>query len=141
MRNYKFKINGNQYEVEVLDIDDNVARIEVNGTLYEVEMQREIPKVKVAAPPPQSRALKEVKPPADKSAGKALEVRAPLPGVIMQVLVRPGDEVKAGQSVCTLETMKMENAIKAERGGKIATVNIAPGQSVLQDEVLIVINQ
>ncbi|MDF1558811.1 MAG: biotin/lipoyl-binding protein [Bacteroidales bacterium] len=141
MKNYKFKINGNQYEVEVLDIDDNVARIEVNGTLYEVEMQREIPKVKIAAPPPQSRVLKEVKPLEDKSAGKALEVRSPLPGVIMQVLVRTGDEVKAGQSVCTLETMKMENAIKAENGGKVTAVNISPGQSVLQDEVLIVINQ
>jgi len=141
MKNYKFKINGIQYEVEVLDIDDNVAKIEVNGTLYEVEMQREIPKLKVAAPPSQARVLKEVKPPEDKTAGKPLEVRAPLPGVIMQVLARPGDEVKAGQSVCTLETMKMENAIKAEKGGKVTTVNIAPGQSVLQDEVLIVINQ
>jgi len=70
-----------------------------------------------------------------------LEVRSPLPGVIMQVLVRTGDEVKAGQSVCTLETMKMENAIKAEKGGKVTAVNISPGQSVLQDEVLIVINQ
>lgn len=141
MKNYKFKINGNQYEVEVLDIDDNVARIEVNGTVYEVEMQREIPKVKVAAPPPQKSVLKDVKTPEEKTSGKALEVRAPLPGVIMQVLVRTGDEVKAGQSVCTLETMKMENAIKAEKGGKVTAVNISPGQSVLQDEVLIVINQ
>jgi len=141
MKNYKFKINGNQYEVEVLDIDDNVARIEVNGTLYEVEMQREIPKVKVAAPPPQSRALKEVKPPEDKSAGKVLEVRPPLPGVIMQVLVRTGDAARAVKSVGTLEPLKMENAIKAEKGGKVDAVNISPGQSVLQDEVLIVINQ
>ena len=144
MKNYKFRINGNQYEVEVLDVDGNMAKIEVNGTLYEVEMQREIPKIKsVVQPPVQAKVQKETKPVAEKSAGtgKAAEVRAPLPGVILQVLVRPGDEVNAGQTVCTLETMKMENAIKADSGGKVTAVNIAPGQSVLQDEVLIVINQ
>jgi len=143
MKNYKFRINGNQYEVEVLEIDGNIAKIEVNGTVFDVEMQREIPKVKTAVPSPvQAKAAKETKPAAEKSTGegKAIEVRAPLPGVIIQVLVRPGDDVSAGQTLCTLETMKMENAIKAESGGKVATVNIAPGQSVLQDEVLIVIN-
>jgi len=144
MKNYKFRINGNQYEVEVLEIDGNMAKIEVNGTVFDVEMQLEIPKIKaVAAQPAQARPVKEAKPAAEKSdggSGKAAEVRAPLPGVIIQVLVRPGDDVSAGQTLCTLETMKMENAIKAESGGKVATVNIAPGQSVLQDEVLIVIN-
>ncbi len=142
MKNYKFKINGNQYEVEVLDIDDNIARIEVNGTLYEVEMQREIPKIKtvVTGAPVQARAPREAKPaPVKASSGKTADVRAPLPGVIIQVLVRPGDDVNAGQTLCTLETMKMENAIKAESAGKVTAVNIAPGQSVLQDEVLIVI--
>jgi biotin carboxyl carrier protein len=142
MKNYKFRINGNQYEVEVLDIEGNMARIEVNGTIYDVEMQREIPKVKsvVSSAPAQARQPKESKPAPEKTAGgKASEVRAPLPGVIIQVLVRPGDEVKAGQTVCTLETMKMENAIKADNGGKVTAVNITAGQSVLQDEVLVLI--
>jgi glutaconyl-CoA/methylmalonyl-CoA decarboxylase subunit gamma len=144
MKSYKFLINGNQYEVDVLDVDGNMAKIEVNGTVYDVEMQREIPKVRTAVTPaPQARAVKETKPAAEKSAGtgKDAEVRAPLPGVILQVMVRPGDDVSAGQTLCTLETMKMENAIKTEKGGKVASVNIAPGQSVLQDELLIVINQ
>jgi biotin carboxyl carrier protein len=141
MKNYKFRINGNQYEVEVLEVEGNLARIEVNGTVYDVEMQREIPKIKPSAAPVQQKVVKEVKAEAGKSSGKPLDVRAPLPGVIIQVLVRPGDDVNAGQTVCTLETMKMENAIKAEKGGKVSAVNITPGQSVLQDEVLIVINQ
>ncbi len=144
MKNYKFRINGNQYEVEVLDVDGNMAKIEVNGTVFDVEMQREIPKIKtVVQPPVQARVVKETKPAAEQSSGsgKATEVRAPLPGVIIQVLVRPGDDVTAGQTLCTLETMKMENAIKADNGGKVASVKIAPGQQVLQDEVLIVINQ
>lgn len=150
MKSFKFLINGNQYEVDVLDVDGNMAKIEVNGTMYDVEMQREIPKVKtVVAPSPQARVGKEIKQApeikqaAEKSAGmgKAAEVRAPLPGVIIQVMVRPGDDVTAGQTLYTLETMKMENAIKTEVGGKVASVNIAPGQSVLQDELLIVITQ
>jgi biotin carboxyl carrier protein len=142
MKNYKFRINGNQYEVELIEIDGNMAKIEVNGTVYDVEMQREIPKIKsvVSSAPVQQRQVRETKPAPEKAAGgKASEVRAPLPGVIIQVLVRPGDEVKAGQTVCTLETMKMENAIKAESGGKVTAVNINAGQSVLQDEVLILI--
>ncbi len=144
MKSYKFRINGNQYEVDVLDVDGNMAKIEVNGTVYDVEMQHDIPKVKAVVPPPaQAKTGREPRQAAEKSTGpgKAVEVRAPLPGVIIQVLVRPGDEVNAGQTLCTLETMKMENAIKSENAGKVASVNIAPGQSVLQDEVLIVINQ
>ncbi len=141
MKNYKFRINGNQYEVEVLEIEGNMAKIEVNGTIYDVEMQREIPKVKTVTPPApaQVQPVRESKPVQETVSGKASDVRAPLPGVIIQVMVRPGDEVKPGQTVCTLETMKMENAIKAESGGKVTAVNISAGQSVLQDEVLIVI--
>lgn len=141
MKNYKFRINGNQYEVEVLEVEGNLAKIEVNGTVYEVEMQREIPKPVTAAPPAQPRKVKETLPAAEKSTARAIEVRAPLPGVIMQVLARQGDEVNAGQTLCTLETMKMENAIKTEKAGKVTTVNVTTGQSVIQDEVLIVINQ
>ena len=144
MKSYKFRINGNEYEVEVLDVDGNMAKIEDNGTVFDVEMQREIPKIKtVVQPTAQARTAKEAKPATEKSSpsGMAAEVRAPLPGVIIQVLVRPGDEVNAGQTLCTLETMKMENAIKADNGGKVASVSITPGQSVIQDEVLIVINQ
>jgi biotin carboxyl carrier protein len=141
MKNYKFKINGNLYEVEVLDVDGNMAKIEVNGTLYNVEMEMEIPKVKATPAVVQQRQVKEVKPAvAVKLTGQSLEVRAPLPGVIIQVLVKPGDEVKTGQTLCTLETMKMENAIKAEKDGKVTAVNISPAQTVIQDEVLIVMN-
>lgn len=141
MKNYKFRINGNQYEVELLEIEGNIAKIEVNGTVYDVEMQRETTKAKsiAAAAPVQVKQAREPKPAPEKTTGKAAEVRAPLPGVIIQLLVRQGDEIKPGQTVCTLETMKMENAIKSENGGVVTAVNISVGQQVLQDEVLIVI--
>lgn len=143
MKDFKFRINGNQYNVEVLEIEGSMAKIEVNGTVYDVEMQRDIPKAKsvVTSAPAYARQAKETRPasaPAETS-GKAAEIKAPLPGVIIQVLVRQGDEVKPGQTVCTLETMKMENAIKAETGGMVSAVNVSQGQSVQQDEVLVVI--
>lgn len=142
MKSYKFKINGNQYEVEVLEIEGNIAKIEVNGTFYNVEMQREIPKIKAApaASRPRVAPLKDVAPAPVTATGKTEEIKAPLPGVILQVLVKQGDDVIKGQTLCTLETMKMENAIKAEKAGKATSVRVNPGQSVLQDEVLIVMS-
>lgn len=141
MKNFKFRINDNQYEVEVLGTDGNMARIEVNGTIYDVEMQREMPKAKSPASvtPLHTKRVSDSKPAAEGGAGKATEIKAPLPGVIIKLLVKQGEEVQPGQTLCTLETMKMENAIKTETAGKVTAVNIAAGQSVLQDEVLIVV--
>jgi biotin carboxyl carrier protein len=142
MKSYKFRINGNQYEAEVLEIEGNIAKIEVNGTLYNVEMQREIPKIKThpAAARPRVATPKEVSSTPGTATGKSEEIKAPLPGVILQVLVKQGDDVIRGQTLCTLETMKMENAINAEKAGKATSVRVNPGQSVLQDEVLIVMS-
>jgi len=139
IKNYKFTVNGNKYEVEILDIDGNMAMIEVNGTTYNVEIHHEVPKLKPIQPVTTQKPAK-ASAPDSVSGGISATVKAPLPGVILQVLVRPGDEVKTGQTLCTLETMKMENAIKSETPGKVSRVNISQGQSVLQDEVLIELN-
>jgi biotin carboxyl carrier protein len=148
MKNFKFRINGNQYEVEMLEIDGNMARIEVNGTVYDVEMQRDIPGTAAAVPASQPVAATAQARHAPERAtgkrvetGKNVEVKAPLPGVIIRVPVKPGDEIKKGQTLCTLETMKMENAIKSENDGRVTAVNITAGQSVLQDEILIVLSE
>jgi len=140
MKNYRFKINGKAYDVDVPDIEGNMASIVVNGISYNVEVDYE-----TLGPGPAPAAIKQrqvsaTKPALEKVAGKAALVKAPLPGVIIQVLVKQGDEISAGQTLCTLETMKMENAIKSETGGKITAVKVTPGQTVNQDEVLIEIN-
>lgn len=143
MKNFKFTINGNQYDVDVHEIEGGTATIEVNGTTYNVELHQEVPKARPIQPTAPPRAAVKESPsqaPAKKSGGPATGVKAPLPGVILQVLVRPGDEVKAGQTLCTLETMKMENAIKTDIAGTVASVKVNPGQSVLQDELLIEIS-
>jgi glutaconyl-CoA/methylmalonyl-CoA decarboxylase subunit gamma len=136
MNNYKFKINNTLYEVDILDVKGNIAKIDVNGKSYDVEIQREEPKPKprkVIVSEKETSSVEDT----SKGDGPARQIKAPLPGVIIQVLVKPGDVVKADQKVCTLETMKMENAIKAENDGIITAVRIVPSQSVNQDEVLI----
>jgi len=138
MKEYKFTINGNLYKVDVLDTEGNLTKIEVNGTAYNVELIRE-PKLKPVQVPASRIKTGDAgsSSPAGKGDGPAVQVKAPLPGIIVQVLVKPGDEVTKGQSLCTLETMKMENAIKAENPGTVTSVKIAPGQTVNQDEVLV----
>lgn len=138
MKRYKFKINKAVYEVDILDVTGNLASIEVNGKKYEVEVEREAKPVvtkPVKAAAPDSESDLEVA--ITLGDGPIEEIKAPLPGTVIKVLVKPGDKVKADQSVCTLETMKMENAIKAEKDGIITSVKITAGQSVQQDELLI----
>ena len=119
MKEYKYKINGNTYNVSIGDIDDSVAQVEVNGVPYKVELEK-------------AQAVKVVSAPRPSAA-------PPLPGVVLSVNVKEGDTVKAADTVIVLEAMKMENAIHAGRDGKIKSINVKQGDSVLQDDVLIVI--
>jgi glutaconyl-CoA/methylmalonyl-CoA decarboxylase subunit gamma len=140
MKNYRLKINGKAYDVDVPDIEGNMTSIVVNGISYNVEVDYETFRPGSSPVAIKQRQVSAAKPAVEKVAGKAALVKAPLPGVIIQVLVKQGDEIIAGQTLCTLETMKMENAIKSETGGKITAVKVAPGQTVNQDEVLVEIN-
>jgi len=139
MKNYKFTISGNTYEVEILEVEGDVAKIEVNGTPYLVEIHKEL---KPAKTPTLVRpVLREPQKNIDKKeGGPKVEIKAPLPGIIMQLMVKPGDKVQKGQKLLVMEAMKMENEIKAGNDGEIISVKVSPGQSVLQDEVLIEMN-
>ena len=144
MKEYKYKINGNTYKVAVGDIDGNVAQVEVNGVPYKVELEQQAAAhVKsVSAPRPEAAPRnaageKVIAKPAPTGTGDA--VKAPLPGVVLSIPVKVGDMVKASDTVLLLEAMKMENAIHAGRDGKIASINVAPGDSGLEGAVLITI--
>ena len=143
MKEYKYKINGNPYKVAVGDLEDNIVTVEVNGVPYKVELEK-APAVKVvsaprpsAAPRTETGAKVISKPAAATGAGAA--VKAPLPGVVLRINVKVGDTVKAADTVLMLEAMKMENAIHAGRDGKVTSVNVAQGDSVLEGAVLITI--
>ena len=145
MKEYKYKINGNLYNVVIGDIEDNIAHVEVNGTHYTVEMEKK-PK---AAPAPKPVARPVAKPaaapapaasaPASKPAAGKSGVKSPLPGVILDIKVKEGDEVKKGQTIIILEAMKMENSINADKDGKVTAINVSKGESVLEGTDLVII--
>ena len=147
MKRFKFTINGNQYETEVLSIEDNVAEIEVNGTKYYVEVNKDIkptktPKlVRSVAVPSNDTAPSQAKtsrPDAPKGAGS---IKSPLPGVILEVLVREGDPVKLGQKLLVLEAMKMENNIASEYNGTVKRIFVKEGSFVKAESVIMEIEE
>ena len=144
MKEYKYKINGNLYNVVIGDIEDNIAHVEVNGTHYTVEMEKK-PKAEVApkpvarpAAPAPAPAAPAPAPAAKPAAGKS-GVKSPLPGVILDIKCNVGDEVKKGQTLIILEAMKMENSINADKDGKISAINVSKGESVLEGTDLVII--
>ncbi len=144
MKEYKYKINGSTYNVAIGDIEDNIAHVEVNGTAYKVELDK-APAAKVAvqrptaAPAPRTATGEKVIKAAPAAAGGKYTVKSPLPGVIMSILVKVGDTVKASDTVISLEAMKMENAIHAGRDGKVTSIDVNVGDSVLEGHVLVTI--
>jgi len=142
MKQYKYKINGNLYNVTVNDIEENVARVEVNGTPYTVEMDKPLkatpkPITRPAAAPKTSTGTPVVAKPATTSSKSG--VKSPLPGIILDIKVKEGDAVKKGQLILVLEAMKMENNINADKDGKVTAINVKPGESVMEGTDLIII--
>ena len=145
MKEYKYKINGNQYTVAIGDIDGNTATVEVNGVAYHVEMEEtKAAAVKTvqaprpaAAPRTDAGAPVIAKPTAPTGAGT--QVKAPLPGVVLSIPVKVGQAVKASDTVVLLEAMKMENAIHAGVDGTVKEILVATGDSVLEGNPLVVI--
>ena len=142
MKEYKYKINGQEYKVAVGDIDNNVAEVTVNGTPYTVELEQAVApapvkSVKPAAAPRTETGAKVVAKPV--AAGGAGAVKAPLPGVILDIKVAVGDTVAAGDTVVVLEAMKMENNIHADKGGVVKSICVNKGDSVLEGADLVVL--
>ena len=134
-KGFNFTIGGQKYETTVKEIEPNVAEVVVNGTSFIVEFQKnESKKVKaarVAAPTAAPTAAAVAKP-----AGAAT-VKSPLPGSIVKVMVKPGDSVKKGDTLLTMESMKMENIVASEYTGTVKNVLVAAGQNVMQDDKLV----
>ncbi len=135
MKKFKFKIRGNNYDVEIGEISKNTIQIEVNGTEYLVEVEED---VKESKTPVLKRAPINTHKVAQKGADTVttFTVKSPLPGNIIQLFVQNGSEVKVGDKILIYEAMKMENTITAEKDGKIANLKVQVGDTVLQDVVL-----
>lgn len=151
MKQYKYKVNGAQFDVTIDSIVGNTAKVEVNGIPFDVEMQgsslveEDLPTQAAAetsapapaAPAPASTAPAPAAPAAGTGAGTP--VKAPLPGVVTKINVAVGQTVKKGDTVLVLEAMKMENNITAETGGSVTGICVAAGDSVMEGSVLLTI--
>lgn len=137
MKNFKFTISGNSYDIEIKDFDGNLANIEVNGTTYAVEVHREVKKTKtptlIRAEIPVLGGDKIEK----REKGAPIAIISPLPGNIIEILVKPGDVIRKGQTLLVMEAMKMENKIQSDNEGVVESVRVQVGSSVLQGDVLI----
>ena len=142
-KEYKYTINGNEYQVAIGDIVENEAVVTVNGEEYKVawEPEAEPEKKKPVLGKPAAESADSGS--AAGETGAAVNtnnaVKAPLPGTITSVEVSVGDEVKAGDTLLVLEAMKMANNIEAEKDGKVTAICVKPGQSVMEDDALVVI--
>jgi len=146
MKKYKFTIHGNEYDVHIKSVEDNIIDLDVNGSSYQVEVDKSIqpaktPKLVRARVETDEDATPEKVTTASAPAPPAGKISSPLPGTVINIMVREGDTVKVGQKLMVLEAMKMENNIDSDKDGKVLSIPVRPGQSVMEGDTLIEIGE
>ena len=151
MSKYQYKVQGVDYEVEIEEVEGNIAKVNVNGIPFEVELQKPInaakhptmTRPKVETPKPAATVAAPAAPaaPAQPAApvGAGTPLKAPLPGTITDIKVQVGQQVSVGDTVLVLEAMKMQNNIEAEYAGTVTSINVKPGETVMEGAVLLTI--
>ena len=132
MREFKFTIDGKQYNAAVNELEDNFAEVTLNGKTYKVELEKEEAPAAAAVRRPAAAAA-----PASAAPAGLMTVKSPLPGSIVKVLVKAGQAVKKGDVLLTMESMKMENNVAAEADGTVKAIYVEPGKTVMQDDKLL----
>lgn len=132
MKKFKFSIDGNKFETNVNELGNNQFEIEVNGTKYTVDVEREQPQ---AAPKTTPGRVASIAQP-QAAAGAVNTTKAPLPGSIVKLVAQEGQKVAKDETILTMESMKMENEIKAETAGTLVKIHVTAGQNVMQDDKL-----
>jgi biotin carboxyl carrier protein len=146
MRSYSVSVNGKLYEIEVKEFSLESALISVNGTPYALQVNQisaERPNTLLSSPRSISTGAGSARSlPSESSVATAQSsgtVVAPIPGSILQVLVRPGEYVKQGQGIFKIEAMKMENEIKSPAVGKVKEIRVKVGDAVSQGDILLLL--
>ncbi len=160
MKTYKYKVQGVDYEVEITEVEGKIARVNVNGIPFEIEMQKPINAAKhpvlaatkrtapvssdFVAEPPAAPAAPAAKPAATApaaapAAGSGAAIKAPLPGTINAINVKVGDKVNVGDVVIVLEAMKMQNNIEAESAGTVTSILVKQGDTVMEGAPMLTI--
>ncbi|MFO7810053.1 MAG: biotin/lipoyl-containing protein [Candidatus Delongbacteria bacterium] len=145
MKEIKLEINGKEYTVVIEDFGSEEAKISVDGNQYNVGLkdlgeQLIVDNIRSGgssgAPSSSDQAEKETGPASDSGPS---QVAAPLPGLIVDVLVKVGDKVKVGQKIMVMEAMKMENDINATSSGIVKALNVKNGDNISEGDILAVI--
>ena len=145
MNKYQYKVQGVDYDVEIEEVEGNVAKVIVNGIRFDVELKQPInptstlKKVRVEAPRPVARPSVAPAPAAPAAAGAGSPIKAPLPGTITELKVNVGDTVKKGDILLVLEAMKMQNNIESEYDGTVTAITVKQGETVMEGAVLLTI--
>ena len=164
MKTYQYKVKGVDYEVEIAQVEGKIAKVNVNGIPFEIEMQKPINAAKHPAlaaaraqspqTHPQPLPVREGSkhpatdnkgvpsnptPPSQGGAGGGSAVKAPLPGTVIDVKVQVGQQVNVGDIVLVLEAMKMQNNIESEYAGQVTSVLVKQGETVMEGAVLLTI--
>lgn len=147
LKEYKYTINGTKFTVKVGEPEGDHVHVEVNGVPYNVEFDKApAAKTRVSQPvkspqkaPRTESGEKIISTPAAPAAN-GYRVQAPLPGTLMSLAVKVGDTVKAGDTVCVLEAMKMNNDIHTAKGGVVKQILVSVGDAVPQDGDIMILD-
>ena len=156
MKTYQYKVKGVDYEVEIAEVEGKIAKVNVNGIPFEIEMQKPINAAKhpalaatkkaaavapvaAATPAPAAAPAAPVAAPAAAPAGAGNGVKAPLPGTITEIKVQVGQQVNVGDTILVLEAMKMQNNIESEYAGQVTSILVKQGETVMEGAVLLTI--
>lgn len=138
MKTYKLKINGKDYKVDIESLGDESAVVKCNGNSYDVAFQspstpKKSAKIERKAAVP-SASQQVTRKPSETATANA--IKAPIPGLITEILVAEGEAVESGQIVAKMEAMKMENNILASDNCTVKAIMVKVGDSVLEGDVL-----
>ena len=143
MKKFKFTVNNNNYDVNVISYENNLVKVDVNGKVYDVTVDKKLETIKTPtlvrtknepSTDTHKATLKTSSPSEKKGAGV---IKSPLPGTIIKILVKEGDYVKIGAHLLICEAMKMENNLAADREGTIKSIKVKPGDAILEGDILI----
>ncbi|MEN8221964.1 MAG: biotin/lipoyl-containing protein [Acidobacteriota bacterium] len=140
MKKYVLRIGEKDYSASVLDINNDLAKISVNGNIYDVNIKEfglnghlPVEKVKkgtIGVPRPEKTT-------GTKSPISGDGIKAPMPGVVLSIKVKEGERIKAGEHVLTIEAMKMENEIKAPYDGIVGKIHVGENDNVSEEDLLV----
>lgn len=139
MKEYKFKINGSLYNVSINSLQNDTAEVVVNGREYIINIESVEKNQKSNQSAKSSELPKEE--PGTTSKNAIRNIKSPLPGIIVEINVKPGDSVKKGQKIAVIEAMKMENEITADCDGVVSEIKVKVGDSVLEGAVISTMQQ